>query len=119
MLAADPVHLDIALRQRLYPPFLGSSGKVVQERERQRELARIGAFKAGAADHGITPVVQHVGPHAVPEQFDRALGAVGRQNTGAAELQKLAFAMTRQERRDVEFAGAVKAATALSDLLAQ
>ena len=63
--------------------------------------------------------MQHVGPDAVPQELDRALRAVSRQNTGAAELEKPAFAVAREQRSDIVFAGAVEAAAALGDLLAQ
>ena len=46
---------------------------VVQKGERQREAARIGALQAGAADHHVDAVVQHIGADAVPEQLDRRL----------------------------------------------
>ena len=55
----------------------------------------------------------------MPEQFDRALAPVGREHTGAAELEEHAVAMPRQQRRDVVLAGAVEAAAAFRNVLTQ
>jgi putative hemolysin len=34
-----------------------------------------GPLQAGAAEHRVDAVVQHVGPDAVPQELDRAFGA--------------------------------------------
>ncbi len=91
----------------------------MQERKRQREGVGIGAFEAGAADHHVEPVLQHIGPDAVPQQLDRALVAIGRQHAGAAELQEFQAGVACDQGGDVEFAGAVEAAVPLRHVLTQ
>ena len=84
-----PVHLHppaVAARARCHSA--GARALMVQEGERQRRAVGVGAFEAGAADHHVDAVHQHIGPDAVPEQLDRALVAVGLQDAGAAELEK-------------------------------
>jgi len=39
----------------------------VQERQRQRQAIRVGAFEAGATDHHVEPVAADIGPDAVPQ----------------------------------------------------
>ena len=91
----------------------------MQERQRQREPLGVGAVEAGAADHHVELVLQHIGPDAVPQQLDRALVAVGRQHAGAAELEELQVAVARDQPADVEFARGVEAAMLLGQRLAQ
>ena len=55
----------------------------------------------------------------MPQQFDRALVAIGRQHAGAAEFEELQIAVARDQRADVEFAGGVEAAIFLRQRLAQ
>ena len=48
-----------------------------------------------------------------------ALAAIGGRDAGAAELEQPLAGMTRDERSDVEFAGAVEAEVRLRDVVAQ
>ncbi len=91
----------------------------MQERQRHRQLLGIGAVEAGAAEHDVGAVLPQIARDAVPQQFDRALVAVGRQHAGAAELEELQIAVARDQRADVEFAGGVEAAILLRQRLAQ
>ncbi len=91
---------------------------MMQERQRQRKAARIGAVEAGAADHHVEIVPAHIAPDAVPQQFDRALVAIGRQHAGAAELQEFQMAMARHQVVDAKFARGIEAAMRRRDLLA-
>ena len=56
---------------------------------------------------------------AVPQQFDGALVAIGRQHAGAAEFEELQLVVARDQAADVEFAGGVEAAMIFGELLAQ
>ncbi len=100
-------------------PELRRAGMVVQEAQRQREPARIGAFEAGAADHHVDAVVEHVGPDAVPQEFDRALVAVGLQHAGAAEFEKAQARMPLDEGPDLVLARGVEAEGTTRHLLPQ
>ncbi len=56
----------------------------------------------------------------MPQQFDGALVAIGRQHAGAAELEEVAGRGAASiSGADVEFAGGVEAAIFLGELLAQ
>ena len=117
--AAHPVHRHVPARQRLGPPFRRRECVVVQEAQRQGMRLGIRALQAGAAEHHIHAVVQHIGPDAVPEQLHRALVAIGLEHAGAAELQKALAGVGGEQRRDVELAFRVEAGVALRHLLTQ
>src|SRR5665647_2690118 len=108
-LLRHPVHLDAARGLRV----------VMQERQRQGQPVRIGAFKTGAADHDVEPVLADIGPDAVPQQFDGALVAVARQHAGAAELEKARIGMTLDQAGDIELVLAVEAAVPFRHVLPQ
>src|SRR5580704_13975069 len=107
------------VRQRRRAPRLGSAREMMQERERQGEAIRIGAVEAGAADHHVEAVLQHVAPDAMPKQLHRAFVAVGRQHAGSAELEEAELGMPSDEVINRELAGGVEPTMSQSDVLAQ
>ena len=80
---------------------------------------RIGSRKARAAEHRVDAVMQRIGPDAAPEQLQRALAAIALGDAGAAELEETLARMARDQRADIEFAGAVETEIRLGDLLPQ
>src|SRR5262245_21309436 len=82
----DQIHGDVQVRMGAAAPIRRSLSKMMQETQRHSVLAWIGALEAGAADHDVDLVLAHIGPKAVPEKLDRALGAVGAKHARAPEL---------------------------------
>src|SRR5690348_4630985 len=109
----------MALRQSPRAPRIRSRCVVMQEREWQCEPAWFGALKAGAAKHDIAMILQDVCVNSVPEQFDRAFVAIGREHARTAELEELKIVVARDQRADVELAGRVKSAILFGQRLAQ
>ena len=90
-----------------------------EEAQRRRMGERIGALEARAADHRIDAMMAHIGEYAAPQQLDRALAAILLEHAGASELQKAQARMTREQRREIIFAGRIEAALLLRDIAAQ
>ena len=92
---------------------------MVQVGKLQGQAGGIGALQTGAADHDVGPVLRRIGADAVPQQFDGALVAVGRQHTGTADFQEAQSAVALEQRADIVLADAVKTAVLRRHLLAQ
>ena len=114
------VHVDAQMLMRPDAPVLRRKRVVVEEAQGDGVRARVGALEAGAADHHIDAVLAHVRPHALPEQLERALVAVGLEHAGAAKLHEAVVAALRlDQRQDVVFALRIKTVIEVSHLLAQ
>jgi hypothetical protein len=68
------------------------------------------AVERGAAHHHVDAVAIEVSPDALPQQLDGPLGAVSRQNTGAAKLDEAQTRMPRNQLAKLEFAFGIEAA---------
>ena len=104
---------------RLDAPILGRERIVVEKAERLGMDRGVGSLEAGAADHHIGAMLAHIGPHALPEQLERALVAIGLEHAGAAKLDELAVGLGPEQRRDVVFALRVEAVIEIGHILAQ
>lgn len=56
---------------------------------------RIGAGKTRAPDHDIHMMTAHIGPQPLPQQFERAFGAIRRQHARTSELSRAKTASSR------------------------
>ena len=104
---------------RAHPPFVGRERGVMEEAQRLGMRRRIGALEARAADHHVGAVLAHIGPHALPQQLERALVAVGLQHAGPAKLHEAVIGLRAEQWRDIVFALRVEAVVEVGDLLAQ
>ena len=106
----EPPHIDITLRQGA-----GAQGRrrqmvVMEVGERRGKRVRVGAGKAGAAEHQRDVVMEDVCGDAAPQQLHDGRGAVSHIDAGAAEFQDLAG--IGDQRRDVVFGGRIERADA-------
>src|SRR3979490_585273 len=92
---------------------------VMQDRQRPRQTFGVGTLEAGAADYHVEPVLSHIDPDPVPQQFDGALVAVARQHAGSSALKETQTGMTVGQARYVELVFGVEAAMICRHLLAQ
>src|SRR5947209_16085063 len=77
------------------------------------------ALKTSAAEQRVEPVMLCVGPNAPPQQFERALRAIGRKHAGAAEFEKSFARVPREQWRNVVFLRTVEAVMRFRPVLSQ
>ena len=111
--------IDVPCWGRARLPIPRRTSEMVKKAQGKRKRAGIGALKAGAADHDVDPVMRDIGPDSHPQQFDRALVAIGFEHAGAAEFQKPQLRMGCEHRRDIVFARCVETLVSLGDVLTQ
>src|SRR5712692_10785711 len=104
---------------RLGAPVFRGLRVVMQERQRQFKLVRVGALEASAADHHVEPVLADISPDSVPQQFNRALVAIARLHAGSSELEEAQAGMTLDETGDIELVLGVETAMAFRHVLAK
>ena len=87
-LARHHVHVDAQMLMRLDAPILRRERVMVEIAQRRGMRRGVGAREAGAADHDVGAMLAHIGPHALPQQLERALVAIGLEHAGAAKLHE-------------------------------
>ena len=117
--AVQPVHFHVAVINGAHAPLFRGPCIVVQEGKLAGERIRVGAFNGGAAQHDVDLVAQHIGPDAVPEQFDGFLVAIGFEHAGPAELHEALARIGVDQRLNVVFGCGVEAAMTVRDFLPQ
>ena len=70
------------------PP--AAPGGCSRDRSGRRQRVRIGAVQAGAAEHQVDLVVEHIGGDAAPQQLHGDAAAIGGIDAGAAEFEDAA-----------------------------
>src|SRR5690606_8147297 len=93
--ARHQIHRSVAIRASTDMPVPAGWKIMSQEGQRLRMRRRVRPAKGGTAHHHVDLGAPAIGPDALPEKLDCALGPVSRQHAGTAKFQKTTGRMTR------------------------
>ena len=70
----------MTLRMGPHFPVLRARRVMVKQAQRFGQRRRVRAFETGAADHHVDAMPTHIGADGAPEELERALVAMAREN---------------------------------------